>query len=39
MDRSDGQKCRTSVTWDSPVDGLMLGPDLLMEFDQMVAKV
>ena len=24
-----GWKCRTLVTWDSPVDRLMLGPDLL----------
>ena len=26
-----GWKCRTLVTWDGPVDWLMLGPDLLME--------
>ena len=34
-----GQKCRTSVTWDSPMDWLMLGPDLLMDFEQLVTKV
>ena len=34
-----GQKCRTPVTWDSPVDRLMLGPDLLMELEQLVTKV
>ena len=34
-----GWKCRTSVTWDSPVDQLMLGPDLLMELEQLVTKV
>ena len=34
-----GRKCRTSVTWDSPVDWLMLGPDLLMDLEQLVTKV
>ena len=32
-------KCRTSVTWDSLVDWLMLGPDLLMDLEQLVNKV
>ena len=26
-----GRKCRTPVTWDRPVDWLMLGLDLLMD--------
>ena len=26
-------KCRTPVTWDSPVDRLMLGPDLLLDLE------
>ena len=34
-----GWKCRTPVTWDSPVDWLMLGLDLLMELEQLVTKV
>ena len=34
-----GWKCRTPVTWDSPVDRLMLGPDLLFELEQLVTKV
>ena len=34
-----GQKCITPVTWDNPVDRLMLGPYLLMELEQMVTKV
>ena len=34
-----GQKCRTLVTWDSSVDQLMLGPDLLKELEQFVTKV
>ena len=34
-----GWKCRTSVTWDRPVDRLMLGPDLLKELEQLVTKV
>ena len=33
------RKCRTSVTWDSPVDRLMLGPGLLMDLEQLVTKV
>ena len=34
-----GQKCRTSVTWDSLVDQLMLGPNLLKDLEQLVTKV
>ena len=34
-----GRKCRTPVTWDIPVDRLMLGPDLLMDLEQLVPKV
>ena len=34
-----GWKCRTPVSWDSPMDRLMLGPDLLMELEQLVTKV
>ena len=33
-----GWKCRTSVTWDSPVDQLMLGTDLLMALEHLVTK-
>ena len=31
--------CRTPITWDSPMDQLMLGPDLLMELEHLVTKV
>ena len=34
-----GWKCRTSVTWDSLVDWLMLGPYLVKELEQLVTKV
>ena len=34
-----GQKCRTLVTWDSPVDQLMLGPDMLLDLEHLVTKV
>ena len=34
-----GWNCRTPVTWDNPMDGLMLGPDLLMELEQLVTEV
>ena len=33
-----GWKCRTLVTWDSLVDRLMLGPDLLLDLEQLVTK-
>ena len=29
-----GQKCRNPVTWDSLVDRVMLGPDLLLDLEQ-----
>ena len=35
----NGRKCRTSVTWDSLLDWLMLGPDLLKDLEQLVTKV
>ena len=34
-----GRKCRTSVTWDSLVDRLMLGHELLKDLEQLVTKV
>ena len=34
-----GWKCRTPFTWDSLVDRLMLGPDLLLDLEQLVTKV
>ena len=34
-----GQKCRTMVAQDSPVDWLILGPDLLMDVEDLVTKV
>ena len=34
-----GKKCRTLVTYDSPVDRLMLGPNLLKDLEQLVTKV
>ena len=34
-----GRKCRTLVTWDIPVDHLMLGHELLKDLEQLVTKV
>ena len=34
-----GWKCRTLVTWDNPVDQLMLGPNLLKELEKLVTNV
>ena len=33
-----GHKCRTLITWDSLVEPLMSGPDLLKELEQLVTK-
>ena len=34
-----GRKRRTPITWDNPVDRLMLGPDLLNDLEELVTKV
>ena len=34
-----GRRCRTPVTWDNPVNRVMLGPELLKEMEQEVAKI
>ena len=34
-----GRKCRTPVTWDSPMHRLMLGPNLLKNLEHLVTKV
>jgi len=34
-----GWTWRTLVTWDSPMDWLMLGPNLLLDSEQLVTKV
>ena len=34
-----GQKCRTPVAWDRPVDQLLLGTDLLKDLEQLVTNV
>jgi hypothetical protein len=33
------KKCRTSISWDNLVDGLMVGPEMLHEMENMVRKV
>ena len=34
-----GRRCRTRVTWDNPVNGVVLGLELLKEMEQEVAKI
>ena len=34
-----GTRCRTPVTWDNPVNRIVLGPDLLREMEQEVVKI
>ena len=34
-----GRRCRTIVTWDNPVNRVVLGPKLLKEMEQEVVKI
>ena len=34
-----GKKCTTHVSWDSHVDRLIIGPEMLQEMEQTVRKV
>ena len=34
-----GRRCRIPVTWDNPVNGIVLGPYFLKEMEQEVAKI
>ena len=34
-----GKRCRTPVTWDNPVNRVVLGPELLKEMEQEVVKI
>ena len=34
-----GRRCRTLVTWDNPVNRVVLGPELLKEMEQEVVKI
>ena len=34
-----GRRCRTLVTWDNPVNRIVLGPELLREMEQEVVKI
>ena len=31
-----GRKCHTYVTWDNPMDIIMIGPDIINELEQSV---
>ena len=34
-----GRGCRTAVTWDNPMNRVVLGPELLKETEQEVVKI
>ena len=34
-----GRRCRTPVTWDNPMNRVVLGPELLKEMEQEVVKI
>ena len=35
----DGRRCRTPVTWDNPVNKVVLGLEFLKEMEQEVVKI
>jgi hypothetical protein len=34
-----GRKCNTPVSWDNPVDIVVLGPELLKEMEEKMVKI
>ena len=34
-----GRRCRAPVTWDNPVNRVVLGPELLKEMEQEVTNI
>ena len=34
-----GRRCRTPVTWDNPVNRVVLGPKLVKKMEQKVVKI
>jgi hypothetical protein len=34
-----GRKCMNPISWDNPVNRLMVGPEMLQEMESMVRKV
>ena len=34
-----GRRCRTPMTWDNPVNRIVLGPEMLKEMDQEISKI
>ena len=34
-----GRRCRTPVTWDNPVNKVVIGPELFKEMEQEVVKI
>jgi hypothetical protein len=34
-----GRKCNTLVTWDNPIDRVVLGPELLKDMEDQMVKI
>ena len=34
-----GRRCRTPLTWDNPMNRVVLGPELLKEMEKEVIKI
>ena len=34
-----GRKCRTPVRWDNPVNRIIIGPEMIKDIEEQVAKI
>ena len=34
-----GNKCNTPVSWDNPIDKIVIGPDFLKEMEEQMARI
>jgi hypothetical protein len=34
-----GRKCNTPVSWDNPIDRVIIGPELLREMEEKMVKI
>jgi len=35
----NGRKCKTRVSWDNPVDSVIIGPEMLKDMEYQVEKI
>ena len=34
-----GRRCRTLVSWDNPIDRVIIGPEMLKDLEEQVIKI